>query len=1462
MAEAIGLAASIVGLLAVGAKLIPWLSNVTQKMKDVPDSVRSVIFELNETTIILGAIQGYITEQEKVARNRKCLISMDNISVTLTGFVVTYSDLERYVDLAKVDDDMSTFDRSKWLLREKEVLDAVRRLQNHKSSLNLMLSIIQNSSLGKAEHEMERLCKLVEHALLRDQHLVAQLEHRNRKAIQGTSTTFSVPDTATIPSTIVEDGASTVVAAKSNSRRILLKSLLPNFEALIGERGTPFDFEKDLLTSWVYKRSGFHISKSSLWSREGSERRMALSAISQLTWAEVSNISVFSLPIFSVDIYNGYHYATLGGINIGHSISNTTQPQTPSKSTVEGPVNSVDSALAIDNRAHFKDTKPRRFTLSRSSLRVSRSTAGEIIDTTEDVDYDRKTEDQIWGTRYLGSDRRRYLVNPIKMRPRKPTAGKTARFTLISYSENPFLIPPLVTGLPEIPDESVLIGREGLLKKLTAHLDPARPRPKLLLSIDEEYQSGQFRPGAMPMEEHIPRVFFLWGRIGSGKTRIALEYLYQVRDKRGEEAGQVKSKLGFHPNHGSKGSEYQHILWVDASTHRTIRDAFYEFGRKVDSSLSSHRGEIICAALEYFNNTASPWLIIFDSLDDLDLIMNYWPLNPNGSILITTRDPELHKTIDWTVTSLGVIECKGTQIRPRHEDLRGKWAGEEVGDLDNSAAIELLINCICHPRNSLLGGGYSNSILNLCRLESYTKRKKFFEAIGASPDLIHATAEGIKLGLIDTGAILDQGYVDLRVFEEEYARYVKTNQPSVESRSQYAAITAKWDIELKNLDKFRRTTQYEPIDPENAWKDDLIPFQLLMFLHPTHFQGRVLLASYYRDNNRTQQHNEDQLLAVLSRSRRLLGGFSRPHSKFYQMSGTFRRYMAVKISWKDQQFLFGGASSILTDTLAIDHFGKCAGELSRFMVISTLVQSQHVILLDTFPHIGALRQLFSRFTPRNKIWGRSAPYIYHYTMSSGFSISFLTALRRFICIVNTTKCQDVHKAEALSCLDSLRPLFLQPDPQTYIYGSLDTTSFELAAFHIIFAGEAVGKGQLQMAMNLYREAGKYCLKINTTRASSSYGQCEASDYISTTETSSTSTNDSTTYTQWPIERMIIFNTKIARCLYASGEKLLAKTELSKEIASTRVEVSGAQEDLGEARHGVEPWKDYNCYRCGYAYLTLGLFQAQQEDLQQASHSFGSAIQHFSRWEVDRNSMRRCYVDFYLATAYALLGWLNQKLGQYKTAIGYSETAHSTYSLLLEIDKSFGLDIERKLQKLENTLYMAYHQIGESEKATHWQRTGADSMPVLPGDNLSHIIDGEDISHIIDGEDLSHIIDGEYLPHITNGEDLSHIIDGEDLSHIIDGEDLSHIIDGEDLSHIIDGEDLSHIIDGDDLSHVIDGDDLSHVIDGDDLSHVIDGDDLSHVIDGGVEAKVHEQLIWSGALDLFSKEERMLDWWLY
>ncbi|KAF3121058.1 hypothetical protein TWF703_002210 [Orbilia oligospora] len=244
--EALGIAASIVGLLAAGAKLIPWLVNIADKVADAPISVKAVSPELKETIIILEAIQLYVLDRQ--ARDMSTLCNL----------------IKRFI-----------------------------LYERHRTQCNLLVS----------------------QTLRQDQGLVAQLERR--RAAPESMAIMPVPDVTTPSAISVRDDTSTTASKQSNTSRVSkvsMLSLFPGPKSPERRKGPTFEFEKDLKTSWVYKRSSFGFlsqSKTSLLSRRGTERGVAMSALSKVSWTEIPNLSVFNLPVFASDIYNSEWYGPI-----------------------------------------------------------------------------------------------------------------------------------------------------------------------------------------------------------------------------------------------------------------------------------------------------------------------------------------------------------------------------------------------------------------------------------------------------------------------------------------------------------------------------------------------------------------------------------------------------------------------------------------------------------------------------------------------------------------------------------------------------------------------------------------------------------------------------------------------------------------------------------------------------------------------------------------------------------------------------------------------------------------------------------------------------------------------------------------------------------------------------------------------------------------------------------------------
>ena len=137
------IAGSVFGLIKAGTSIVSALTSIIDGVKDAPKLAQSLVWEVNDITAALGTLQGYVIHEIAVAPARGSLILLEQVLASLTGCVMTYSDLQAVLDSLSVNADMGAWERMKWLRKESTLQKIWQRLQSHKSSLTLMLTVLQ-----------------------------------------------------------------------------------------------------------------------------------------------------------------------------------------------------------------------------------------------------------------------------------------------------------------------------------------------------------------------------------------------------------------------------------------------------------------------------------------------------------------------------------------------------------------------------------------------------------------------------------------------------------------------------------------------------------------------------------------------------------------------------------------------------------------------------------------------------------------------------------------------------------------------------------------------------------------------------------------------------------------------------------------------------------------------------------------------------------------------------------------------------------------------------------------------------------------------------------------------------------------------------------------------------------------------------------------------------------------------
>ena len=292
MSDPLSVAAGVAGIVMAAAQISSVLIKFTKSTIAAPQQAKVVLTEVSDIGGILSHLQSFLLGLDIPDRSRASLLKVEKVVTIVSGCVLTFSELEKLLDELKTDN-LDILDRLKWARKETALARLIQRLQNHKTSLSLVLDILNGFALfclillsayrlisrrhtiAEAKDSVDRLHALVEKCYSEMSARVQALEVLNMQQDEDT------------------DSLETIRAPRSDvSSQEIMES---------GLKG--FDFSEELQRSRVYRRNEA-FRKSIISTLTNSAYSLGWSFFSDLSMAEVSNISVINLAITETEIFN------------------------------------------------------------------------------------------------------------------------------------------------------------------------------------------------------------------------------------------------------------------------------------------------------------------------------------------------------------------------------------------------------------------------------------------------------------------------------------------------------------------------------------------------------------------------------------------------------------------------------------------------------------------------------------------------------------------------------------------------------------------------------------------------------------------------------------------------------------------------------------------------------------------------------------------------------------------------------------------------------------------------------------------------------------------------------------------------------------------------------------------------------------------------------------------------------
>ncbi|KAM0079632.1 hypothetical protein ACKRZS_008243 [Fusarium odoratissimum] len=298
MSDPLSVAASIAGLISITVEAVKFLSPYVSAAKETPQVAAHVYSEVQSTQVILMGLQSLTKNLGSVRVQHAALIGVNQVVAVLTDGVLLYSELHKELQSLRAKDGAEKVPlrgRLQWVWKESTFVTLLNRLQSFKSSMTLVLMILQSDSGETAKEHQEQLSNNVKVLLDSNDALSRRLMNIE-----------DALDAQTIISRRMSILSLSASPSQSTSQQSTAESPATSISTDTSLAISKFDFEDDLESSRVYRRAVRETMDFSF--RSSIARSHNWSVFSGLSLGDISIMSVIALPVYQDDITNAEHY--------------------------------------------------------------------------------------------------------------------------------------------------------------------------------------------------------------------------------------------------------------------------------------------------------------------------------------------------------------------------------------------------------------------------------------------------------------------------------------------------------------------------------------------------------------------------------------------------------------------------------------------------------------------------------------------------------------------------------------------------------------------------------------------------------------------------------------------------------------------------------------------------------------------------------------------------------------------------------------------------------------------------------------------------------------------------------------------------------------------------------------------------------------------------------------------------